>query len=201
MKKLLNVTLALILSLNLFAQEGYKPGDVAKDFRLKNIDGKFVTLADYSKSKGVIVVFTCNHCPYAKAYEDRIIELDKKFASQGFPVIAINPNDPTEYPEDSYENMQKRAKEKNYTFPYLVDQTQNVAKTYGATKTPHVYLLKNDGGTYKVEYIGAIDDNSQDASGVKEKYLENAISQVMKNEKVTVNYTKALGCSIKWKKA
>ncbi len=201
MNTILNIGVGIILSLNLLAQEGYMPNDPAKDFRLKNINGQYITLADYPEAKGFIVIFTCNHCPYAKAYEDRIIELDKKYAKQGFPVIAINPNDPAEFPEDSFENMQKRAKNKNYTFPYLLDETQNVAKTYGATKTPHTYLLKNDSGNYKVEYIGAIDDNSQDASSVKEKYLENAIAQVIKNEKVIINSTKAIGCSIKWKKS
>ena len=130
----------------------------------------------------------------------RNVVIDKKFGSPTITKDGVTVAKEIDL-EDSYENMQKRAKEKNYTFPYLVDESQNVAKTYGATKTPHIYLLKNEGGSYKVEYIGAIDDNSQDVAAVKEKYLENAIAQVMKNEKVTINYTKALGCSIKWKKA
>src|SRR6202000_745690 len=105
-----------------------------------------------------------------------IMDLDKMYKPKGFPVVAISPNDPTVEPEDSFENMQKRAKEKGYTFPYLMDETQNVAKQYGATKTPHVYLLEKQKDGYVVKYIDAIDDNSDDASAVKEKYVENAIA-------------------------
>src|ERR1700752_3077351 len=154
--------------------EGYKPGDKAADFKLKNVDGKMVSMADYKDAKGIIVVFTCNHCPFAKKYESRIMDLDKKFKSQGYPVIAISPNDPTIVPDDSYENMQALAKEKKYSFPYLIDETQETAKTYGATKTPHVYILQKEKGAMVVKYIGAIDDNADDASAVKEKYVENA---------------------------
>ena len=176
---------------------GYKVGDTATDFKLKNVDGKLVSLKDYSSAKGFIVIFTCNHCPYAKAYEQRIIDLDKKYASQGYPVVAINPNDPVSYPDDSYENMVKRSKEKSYPFPYLIDETQDVAKTYGATKTPHVYLLDK---SLKVQYIGAIDDNSESAKDVKDKYLEKAITELQQGKPVTVSETKAVGCGIKWKK-
>ena len=176
---------------------GYKVGDTATDFKLKNVDGKLVSLKDYMNAKGYIVIFTCNHCPYAKAYEQRIIDLDKKYAPQGYPVVAINPNDPVSYPDDSYENMVKRSKEKNYPFPYLIDETQDVAKAYGATKTPHVYLLDK---SLKVQYIGAIDDNSESAKDVKDKYLEKAIAELQQGKPVAVSETKAVGCGIKWKK-
>ena len=176
---------------------GYQVGDKAQDFKLKNIDGKWVTLEDYKDAKGFIVIFTCNHCPYAKAYEDRIIALDKKYAPLGYPVIAINPNDPVAYPDDSYENMQKRAKEKGFTFPYLFDEQQTVFPQFGATRTPHVFILSKAGSDMTVEYIGAIDDNYEDASKVTNKYVENAVDALLVGEKPQVAFTKAVGCSIK----
>jgi peroxiredoxin len=129
------------------------------------------------------------------------MDLDKKYKSKGFPVVAISPNDPSLVADDSFENMQKLAKEKGYTFPYLFDETQNTAKEYGATKTPHVYLLKKEKGEYIVKYIGAIDDNADDAAAVKEKYVENAIANILANKPVTPDNTKAIGCGIKWKKS
>jgi peroxiredoxin len=197
---LVGIALLLAASVCAFAADGYTIGSVARDFSLKNVDGKMVSLKDYPKAKGFIVIFTCNHCPYAKAYEERIIALDKKYASQGYPVIAINPNDPTAYPEDSFANMVKRAKDKGYTFPYLVDETQEVTKAYGATKTPHVYLLKKVGEQLQVAYIGAIDDNSDDAKAAKERYVEQALAALAAGTTPAVQTTKAVGCSIKWKK-
>jgi peroxiredoxin len=178
---------------------GYKVGDKAKDFRLKNVDGKMVSLADYKSAKGYIVVFTCNHCPYAKAYEQRIMDLDKKYASQGYPVIAISSNDVNSIPADSPENMAARAKEKHYTFPYLYDESQDIAKTYGALKTPHVFILTKSGDDNIIKYIGAIDDNSEDASAVKVKYVENALTEIMAGKPVTTSSTKAIGCGIKFR--
>ncbi|HXD91955.1 MAG TPA: thioredoxin family protein [Bacteroidia bacterium] len=185
-----------------FTEGGYKVGDKAADFKLKNVDNKMVAMADYKDAKGIIVVFTCNHCPFAKKYESRIMDLDKKMKAKGFPVVAISPNDPNVEPDDSFENMQKLAKAKGYTFPYLIDETQNVAKEYGATKTPHVYVLeKQKDASYVVKYIGAIDDNSDDASAVKEKYVENAVNNILAGKPVTPDFTKAIGCGIKWKKS
>lgn len=181
----------------LAGEGGYQVGDKAMDFKLKNIDGKWVSLEDYKDAKGFIVIFTCNHCPYAKAYEDRIIALDKKYATLGYPVIAINPNDPVAYPEDSFENMQKRAKEKGYTFPYLFDEYQTVYPQFGATRTPHIFVLSKSNGEMRVEYIGAIDDNYEDASQVKTKYVENAVDALLAGKKPEVTVTKAVGCSIK----
>lgn len=176
---------------------GYKVGDVATDFSLKNVDNKKVSLADFKAAKGFIVVFTCNHCPYAQAYEDRIIALDKKYKKLGYPVIAINPNNPAKQKDDSFELMQVRAKEKNFTFPYLLDEGQKVYPQYGATKTPHVYILQKTKAGNVVKYIGAIDDNYSDAAAVKEKYAENALDALLKNKEVAVKETKAIGCSIK----
>ncbi len=178
---------------------GYKVGDKATDFKLKNINNKLVAMSDFKDAKGIILVFTCNHCPFAKKYEKRIMELDKKFKSKGFPVVAISPNDPILVPEDNFENMQKRAKEKNYSFPYLLDETQNIAKEYGATKTPHVFILEKQKDSYIVKYIGAIDDNHEDASAVKEKYVENAVNNILAGKPVTPENTKAIGCGIKWR--
>lgn len=179
---------------------GYEPGSTAVDFKLKNIDKKQVSLADYKSAKGFIIVFTCNHCPFAKAYEDRIIALDAKYKKLGYPVIAINPNDSASHPDDSWPEMVKRAKKKKFTFPYLYDETQEIAKAYGATKTPHIYLLHKENNALIVKYTGAIDDNSDDASKVKDKYLENALTELIAGKEVTVKTTKAIGCGIKWKK-
>jgi peroxiredoxin len=189
-----------LMASTMLAAEGYKVGDQAADFSLKNIDGSVISLANYSKEKGVIVVFTCNHCPFSKAYEDRLIDLHKQFAAKGFPVLAINPNDPVAVPEDSFENMKVRAKEKGFPFRYVMDDTQQTAKTYGATRTPHVYVLRNNGGNYTVAYIGAIDDNHSDAASVKENYLVNAVQSLLDNKQPATSFTKAIGCSIKWKK-
>jgi len=181
------------------AGTGYQVGDSVKDFNLKNIDGKKVSLAGLQNNKGAIVIFTCNHCPFSMAYEDRIIALNKKYASLGFPVVAINPNDATKVPDDSFEKMQERAKEKNFTFPYLQDDTQATAQAFGAARTPHVFLLTREGKNYKVAYIGAIDNNTDEPSAVTEKYVETAIDEILAGKPVTTNFTKAIGCTIKWK--
>jgi len=198
MKKLAFIS-AAIIALCSFTTAGYNVGDKAIDFKLKNVDGKMVSMSDYKAAKGFIVVFTCNHCPFAKAYEDRIIALNTKYAPQGYPVIAINPNDPTQVEEDNYANMQARAKAKNYQFPYLVDETQNIAHAYGAAHTPHVFVLQKSGSDLVVKYIGAIDDNSDDASAVKQKYVENAVDNLLAGKAVDPSSTKAIGCTIKWK--
>ncbi|MXN89973.1 redoxin domain-containing protein [Flavobacterium sp. Sd200] len=179
------------------APAGYKVGDIATDFSLKNVDGKMVSLKDVKASKGYIVVFTCNHCPYAQAYEDRIIALDKKYKALGYPVVAINPNNPEKQKEDSFAKMQEKAKAKQFTFPYLFDEGQKIYPQYGATKTPHVYVLQKTAKGNVVKYIGAVDDNYEDAAAVKQKYVENAVDALLKGKDVTVKETKAIGCSIK----
>lgn len=176
---------------------GYKVGDTAADFSLKNVDGKMVSLKDFKSAKGFIVVFTCNHCPYAQAYEDRIIALDKKYKSLGYPVVAIQPNDPVKSKDDSFDKMQARAKEKKYGFPYLIDEGQKVFPQFGATKTPHVYVLEKTAKGNVVKYIGAIDDNYEDAAAVKQKYAESAVDALLKGKEVAVKETKAIGCTIK----
>lgn len=177
--------------------DGYKIGDIADDFRLMNIDGKMVSLADYKNAKGYIVTFTCNTCPYAVGYEDRIIALNNKYAPKGYPVIAIMPNNPDVQPGDSMEKMKERAKSKGFTFPYLMDEGQTVYPKYGATKTPHVFVLQKTSKGNVVKYIGAIDDNYQDASAVKTKYVENAVDALLNGSDVPEKETRAIGCTIK----
>jgi peroxiredoxin len=185
---------------NRFSAKGYEVGDEATDFKLKNVDGKMVSLSDFKSAKGFIVVFTCNHCPYAKKYEDRIIELDKKYKSQGYPVIAINPNDPSVQPEDGYQQMIERAKQKGFTFPYLVDEGQKIFPQYGATKTPHVFLLQKENGKNIVKYIGAIDNNYENPNDVSEYYVQDAVNALIKNEPIKMTKTVAIGCTVKVKK-
>ena len=174
-----------------------KIGDSAPDFNLKDVDGKMVSMANYENAKGFIVIFTCNTCPYSIAYEDRIIALDKKYKDEGYPVIAVNPNDPAAQPGDSYALMQERAKEKGFTFPYLLDVGQEVYPKYGATRTPHVFLLQKEAGELIVKYIGAIDNNSKDASQVTEKFTENAVDALLAGKAIEKTTTRAIGCSIK----
>lgn len=191
--------MATFMVAGLYAQ-GLKIGDKAPDFRLKNVDGKMVSLADYTQAKGFIVIFSCNHCPFVKAYEDRMIALHEKYAPKGFPVIAINSNDPEVVPEDSFDKMVERAQQKKFPFVYLFDEGQKVYPLYGAARTPHVYILSKKANDLVVEYIGTIDDNYKDASAVKEKYVENAVDALLSGKKPAVTETKAVGCSIKVKK-
>ncbi|MCK0180594.1 thioredoxin family protein [Flavobacteriaceae bacterium S0862] len=195
------VVVVSAFSVNSKASPGYEVGDVATDFKLENIDGKKVSLADYTEAKGFIVIFTCNTCPYAVQYEDRIIALDKKYASKGYPVIAIQPNDPNVQPGDSMEAMKARAVSKGFTFPYLMDEDQKIYPQYGANKTPHVYILEKTNKGNIVKYIGAIDDNYKDASAVNVKYAENAVDALLAGNEVPETTTRAIGCSIKVKKS
>ena len=189
----------VLISINAaFIIYAYKLEDEIKDFQLPNVNGKTVSLQDYPAAKGFIIVFTCNHCPYAKSYEARIIQLQQKYAST-YPVIAINSNDAVAYPDDSFEAMKKRAAQKKYPFVYLHDESQDVARIFGATKTPHVYLIHKEQGKNVVKYVGAIDDNYQDETAVKKRYVEEAIAALDKGLEVPVKETKAIGCSIKWK--
>jgi peroxiredoxin len=180
-----------------FVSNGYQPGDKASDFKLKSVDGKNYSMSDYKDAKGFIVVFTCNTCPFAIKYEDRVNALAKKYKSKGYVLLAINSNDPEVQPDDTYSKMQAKAKEEGFAFPYLVDEGQKIYPQFGATKTPHVFLLDKN---LVVKYIGAIDDNADDASAVKEKYLENAIAALDSGKDPSPAVTKAIGCTIKAKK-
>lgn len=193
-------TVLLAFSFSLLQAQGYKPGDKAIDFKLKSTDNKLVSLADYKDAKGFIVIFTCNACPYAVAYEDRVIALDKKYAPKGYPVIAINPNDPEASNKETMALMKQRATEKGFTFPYLQDLGQKVYPVYGATKTPHIYILQKVEKDLVVRYIGAIDDNYKDAGEVSERYVEHAVDALLAGKQVTRPVTIAIGCGIKVKK-
>ena len=192
--------LLLFLSAGL-ALNGLKVGDKAPDFKLKNIDGQWYSLQDIKDAnghapKGFIVTFTCNTCPFAKMYEDRLINLHKRMAARGWPVVAIQPNDPEIMPGDSYDAMKARAREKGFPYLYLLDEEQTVFPAYGAERTPHVFLLDQN---LTVRYIGAIDDNAQDASSVRHHYVEDAIAAIEAGKEVEIKMTKAIGCAIKAK--
>jgi peroxiredoxin len=171
-------------------------GIPSKDHKLKNVDGKEITLAEKAGEKGTLVVFTCNHCPYVKAWEDRIAALGNEYGKKGIGVVAINSNNPAKNADDGFEGMQQRAKDKKLDFPYAVDETSGVAKAFGATKTPEVFLFDAQG---KLAYHGAVDDNSESAEGVKAHYLKDALDAVIAGKPASPAETKALGCGIKFR--
>lgn len=195
MKRLMMIVIALIVVAASPVKQGFDVGDQATDFKLKNVDGKLVSLSDYKDAKGYVVIFDCNTCPYSKAYNQRIINLNQKYAAKGVPVIAINANEGS---GDSFEEMVRIANKKKYNHPYLYDETQAVAKAYGATNTPHVFVLTKE---LKVAYIGAIDDSPRNEKGVTKRYVEDAIEAVLAGKDAPVAKTKAIGCGIKWRSA
>ena len=199
MKTLLIICFVTITAM-VKAQTGYQIGDIAEDFNLKNVDGKQVSLANYKDAKGYIVVFTCNTCPVSKGYQDRVEALNATFASKGYPVVAINTNDPIASPGDSFEKMQALAKAKSMSYAYLEDPDHVYTKKYGAAKTPHVFVLQKTAKGNEVAYIGAIDNDSEGVNAQKETYVQNAINLLLQGKKPIVSTTKAIGCSIKWKK-
>ena len=196
MKKILILFIIAIASTfftNRFSS-GYTVGDIVNDFEAKNVDGKIVGLRHFPDAEGYVIVFTCNSCPVAQAYEDRIIKLATILDDQKWPLIAINSNDKNMAPGDSYDKMKERAKYKKYSFPYIYDENQSILNQFGATKTPHFYLLDK---TKKVRYIGALDDNSDDAANVTKKYVEDAITAIKAGHEPNPTFTRAVGCSIK----
>jgi len=174
-----------------------KIGDLAPSFKgLLGVDGRRYSVEDFKDKKALAVVISCNHCPTVKAYEDRMKEIQRDYADKGFILVAVNPNDPRQYPEDSYENMVKRAKEKAFNFPYLRDEDQSVAKAYGATRTPEVFLFDYD---RHLRYHGRIDDNVDEPMRVRTRYLRDAVEALLGNRKVPVTETVPVGCTVKWK--
>jgi len=176
-----------------------KAGDTAPDFKLKNVDGKEVSFNSFPKAKGYIVVFTCNTCPYAVGYEQRIIDLDNKFRPQGYPVIAINPNDPEASTADTFDKMQELAKNKKYPFPYLFDAGQKITDQYGAKRTPHLFIVSKTPKGNVVEYVGAIDNDPEGNNAQKTKYAEDVIAALKSNQKPAITQTKEIGCTVKRK--
>ena len=192
---------SLFSAVNLFAQAPLlKPGEKAPVFKLKNVDGRMISFENYPQAKGFVVVFISNSCPYSKAYEQRIINLDKKFSPLQFPVIAINSNDPEISPRDSFSKMKEKANAKHFSFPYLCDDQQVVADLYGARSTPQVFIISKNGSDYTLEYTGAIDNDTQNKNPQKINYTEDALNALVNNNKPAINSTKAIGCSISRKK-
>lgn len=176
------------------------PGQTAPDFALVSTAGKQVSFKDYPSAKGYILVFTCNTCPYSKAYEQRINDLNNKYAAKGFPVIAVNPNSAEVSPGESFEKMKEHAKEAGFTFPYLYDKDQAVTASYGARNTPHVFVVRKTAAGNVVEYTGAIDNDTQNTSPGKTLFVEDAVNALLKDEKPPRTVTKAIGCTVKWKR-
>jgi peroxiredoxin len=170
------------------------PAPVFRD--LPATDGEKYSLDSFKNAKIVVISFTCNHCPYAKSYEDRFIALAVEYTAKGVAFLAINPNDDVTYPDDSFNNMKKRAEEKVFPFPYLRDDLQEVARAYGAVCTPHLFVLDS---RRKLAYEGRIDDNWRNPAGVESQDLRNAIEDLLAGKLARVTNTNPMGCSIKWK--
>ncbi|MEK2690380.1 thioredoxin family protein [Bdellovibrio sp. GT3] len=171
-------------------------GNSTPEFKLPAVDGKTYSLKDFSNGKPLVVMFICAHCPYVQAVEERLIQLGTDLKKDGVHVVGICSNDPKDHPEDSFEALAKRWKEKNYSFTYLVDETQEVAKAFGAVCTPDFFVYDGD---LKLSYRGRLDNSWKDASKVTERELYNAVQTLLKNQKVSEEQTASMGCSIKWK--
>jgi len=171
-------------------------GTPIHDFSLEGVDSKTHSLRNYSEKEIIVIIFMCNHCPYVKAVLKRIIELQNEFIDRGVQFIGINPNDATRYPDDSLENMKVIAKENNFSFPYLIDPSQEVAKSYDAVCTPDLYVY---GKNRKLVYRGRIDDNWEDSEKVTQQDLKLALENILSGEVVTSKQIPSMGCSIKWK--
>jgi peroxiredoxin len=192
-----NSVLALVASMSVAASAfGLNIGDKApsSSVKMKGVDGHEVSIADVTGKEGTLVIFSCNHCPFVKAWQGRIASIGNAAEGKGVGVIVINPNDPTDYPEDSYAEMQKRAEKLGFKFPYVVDATSDVARSFGATRTPEAFLFDKDG---KLVYHGAIDD-SQKADQVEKHFLQDAVDAVVAIQDL-VKETKFVGCSIKFR--
>jgi len=174
-----------------------KIGSPAPDFNLPGIDGKKYSLSSFKDKNAIIVIFSCNHCPYVQANEDRIKQIQKDYTDNGVEVIAINSNDDKGYPEDSFENMKKRTAEKKFNFLYLRDDDQSVAHAYDATHTPEIFLFDNE---RKLAFHGKIDDNWQEPDKVQNPYLRNALDELLAGKEISVPETFTIGCTIKWKR-
>lgn len=197
MKKLITMALLMVVSITQAQIKTLVAGEEAPAFKLKNVNNKVVSFSDFPKAKGFIVVFTCNTCPVAKDYEQRIIALNAKSVALGYPVIAINPNDPAVSKGDAFVDMQERAKDKKYAFPYLFDEGQVITNAYGATKTPEIFLVQKTAKGNIIQYTGAIDDDPEDTNTQKKQYIHEVIAELNANKKPTISGTKAIGCTVK----
>ncbi len=199
MKKLKNI---FIVSVYLFIVSAFaiKQKETILDFSLKNTDGKMVSLANYKEAKGFIIVFTCNHCPFAKLYPPRLNALNSKYDSLGVPLIAISSTDTMMYEEDTYPKMIAKATDEQFNFPYLFDEMQSVAKNFKAQKTPHAFIIWKENEKWVIKYNGAIDDNGMEPEKVTEHYVANAVDALLANKKITIPETKSIGCQIAFRK-
>jgi len=179
------------------ATNNLKIGSPAPDFNLPAVDGKTYSLNSFDDKKALIVIFSCNHCPYVQAYEDRIKQIQSEYEGKGVLVVAINSNEDEGYPEDSFENMKKRATEQKFNFLYLRDEDQSVARAYDATHTPEIFLFDKE---RKLAFHGKIDDNWQEPNRVQNSYLRNALDELLAEKEISVPETFTIGCTIKWKK-
>jgi len=170
-------------------------GQKAPSFQLKGVDGKTYTLEMFRDAKAVALIFMCNHCPYVQAYIDRLISLQNDYADQGVRFVSINSNETKNYPEDSFENMVRWAEERKFPFPYLRDETQEMATAYGANRTPEIFLLDS---SFRVCYHGGVDDNYQNPKEVREHYLRDAIEDLLQKGSVSHTTSRTIGCTIKW---
>lgn len=173
-----------------------KQDAIVQPFLLKCVSGEFVGMSTYPEAKGMIVVFTCNHCPFAKLYPERMNELHRKYAAKGIPLLAISSTDTVLFEEDGFAEMQKISQQQGFVFPYLFDAEQTVVQDFGAQKTPHAFVLARSEKGWKIVYSGSIDDNGADPSAVKHKYVEDAVRAVLKHKKVKVAHTSSIGCFI-----
>jgi peroxiredoxin len=173
-----------------------KVGDRAIPFKLLGVDDKIHSLDEYTGKNGVAVIFSCNHCPYVRAWEDRMVQIQTDYAGRGVKLVAINANDDVKYPDDSFPRMKERAREKKFNFPYLRDETQEIARAYGAERTPEVFLFDR---SLVLRYHGAIDDNYDDSAAVKDHYLRNALDAMLTGKQPPESETKPVGCTVKWK--
>jgi peroxiredoxin len=180
------------------ASERLKFGDSAPTFSLGGVDGQTHRLEEYHEKPVLVVVFSCNHCPYVQAYEERLVELQRDYAGRGVQVVAINSNDAVAYSEDGFTAMQRRAQERGFNFPYLRDESQEVARAYGATHTPQLFVFDR---TRRLRYSGKIDDNWQDPRRVTRRYLREALDALLQDREPSERYTHAIGCTIKWKQS
>jgi peroxiredoxin len=173
-----------------------KLGEQVIAFTLPGVDDKELSLSDFADAEVLAVIFSCNHCPYVLAWEDRMIQIQADYADRGVKFVAINSNDVTKYPKDSFPNMKVHAQEKGFNFPYLFDESQEVPTAYGATRTPEVFLFDKSGS---LQYHGAIDDNYDNPSAVKANYLRDALDAILAGKTPPVQETPPVGCTIKWK--
>jgi peroxiredoxin len=174
----------------------FKIGDKVASFTLPGVDDRHHSLDDHADKKAVAIIFTCNHCPYARAWEDRLVQMQSDYANKAVQFLAINANDAAQFPEDSFGKMKERARAKRYTFPYLHDETQEVARAFGAKHTPEVFLIDN---SRALRYHGTVDDNHEDPLAVEFHYLRDAIDAVLAGKAPKITQTDPVGCTIKWK--